>query len=77
MPKISPAVVKLPRRKPWLSPALMAATAPAPGEMLIAHDAAKKGNQLDHCMCVKLHKNNDGSQPAGTMVRCTIFHHES
>ena len=36
--------------KPWLSPALIAATAPAPGDRLMAQEAAKKANHTEKSM---------------------------
>src|SRR6476660_5902758 len=46
-PRISPNVAKQPRAKPWLSEALITATAPGPGEKLIAQEAAKEASQSE------------------------------
>ena len=50
MPRISPTMVTQPNLNPWFSPALMAAMAPGPGEILMAQEAAKKVSQVESSM---------------------------
>jgi len=50
IPRIKPGTVIRPRRRPWFRPEVIAAKAPAPGEMLMAQQAAKNANQVASVM---------------------------
>src|SRR5882672_8416010 len=67
MPAINPTVMKYPRLKPWFRPALIAAMAPAPGEMLIAQEARKKVSQTESDM-----RNPCAERASLCSVRCPV-----